>query len=253
MKRIKALSIVLPIFLILASCSKNKNGWDNYNIKGEVKTIRESSYNAVERFGKVEKGDEARRGKTLNFDSNGKLTEEDIYIGVSLSAKVIHHYDEQNKGIESLIYNASGSLDSKAIYHYDNKNNNLDVIYYNSDGDFDYKFSYKYNDKGFNTEEYLYVDEVNYSYKITYKYDNKGKRIEKVKYKPSTSFQIRETYVNDDKGNNIQTFMYDSDGICFAKFTYKYEYDEKDNWIKQITYKDKKPVELTEREIEYYN
>ena len=53
-------------------------------------------------------------------------------------------------------------------------------------------------------------------------------------------------------GNAIEKNCYTSDGILLSKYTYKYEYDNKENWNKQIEFEDDKPKYIIEREIEYY-
>ena len=45
---------------------------------------------------------------------------------------------------------------------------------------------------------------------------------------------------------------YNTDGRFGEKYTYKYEYDKNNNWIQQVTYEDNKPIQITERIIEYY-
>ena len=45
---------------------------------------------------------------------------------------------------------------------------------------------------------------------------------------------------------------YNTDGRFGEKYTYKCEYDKNNNWIQQVTYEDNKPIQITERIIEYY-
>jgi len=83
-----------------------------------------------------------------------------------------------------------------------------------------------------------------YSYNVVEKFGeiSKGKRQRGDKY-----------ILFNDKGNKIEKNIYKSDGSLDYKETYKYEYDEKYNWIKKIEYKNGIPEFIFEREIEYYN
>ena len=56
----------------------------------------------------------------------------------------------------------------------------------------------------------------------------------------------------DDKGNEIERNRHKSDWIVDCEYTYKYELDTINNWIKRIDFKNDKPQYILEREIEYY-
>ena len=43
---------------------------------------------------------------------------------------------------------------------------------------------------------------------------------------------------------------YNSDGSLDKKYTY--EYDKNNNWIQEVEYVNNKPIQITERIIEYY-
>ena len=159
-----------------ASCnqSEKKNDLTEKNLKGKVKSIKETPYEAVDKFGQIEKGN-------VLYDDYTSFT----------------IYDEKGNIIEENYYDSDGNLSSKDTYEYDEKGNNIEKNNYDSDGSLNSKTTYKY----------------------------------------------------DEKGNMIE---YNTDGRFGEKYTYKYEYDKNNNWIQQVTYEDNKPIQITERIIEYY-
>ena len=46
---------------------------------------------------------------------------------------------------------------------------------------------------------------------------------------------------------------YNEEGELDDKETYEYQFDDKENWIQQIVFKDDKPTFIIEREIKYYD
>ena len=59
-------------------------------------------------------------------------------------------------------------------------------------------------------------------------------------------------HIYNEKGNKIEENDYDSDGRLDEKYTYKYEYDKNNNWTQQVQYFNNRPIQITERIIEYY-
>ena len=78
------------------------------------------------------------------------------------------------------------------------------------------------------------------------KYDDKGNEIEE------TSLISKDTYKYDDMGNQIEWNSYNSGGGLNFKATSKYEFDEKGNWIKKISFTNQIPNNIDERKYEYY-
>ncbi|MGL4347398.1 MAG: hypothetical protein ACRCR9_04895 [Chitinophagaceae bacterium] len=79
------------------------------------------------------------------------------------------------------------------------------------------------------------------------------------KFDEITKGSIRFFFFNNnlimfnDRGNRIEESRYMADGTLHEKDTYKHEYDDKKNWIKQIKYnRENKPISIIEREIVYY-
>ncbi len=221
---------------LLCSCSgtvqkqnneaqEQKNDLKDMNLKGQVKQLQENTYDAVEKFGEIQKGD-INSSITYIFNDKGNKMEENVYYKGSLYKKITYKYDDKGKMIEENWYKPDGS---KITYNckYDDKRNKTEMNVYDSNGILDSKHTYKFNDKGNKIEWNEYGYDLNGgiidSNKITYKYDEKGNKMEE-----------------------------DWSGSLSYKYTYKYEYEKNLNWIKQSQYKGDKCKTITEREITYY-
>ena len=213
----------------------------------------------------------------FKYDNIGNNNEMNIYINInsvlSLQEKEFYKYDQN-------IYNSDG-LKERAIFKYDQKGNVIERNSYNSDGNLIFKFTYKYDDIGNQIEEnhyspdgsltdksiYIYDDKNNkielnnyadvnsgITYKVTYKYNEKGNLIEENTIYTDNTFSFlnrKETYKYDDRGSVIEQTSYKEDGSVTSD-TYKYEYDNKSNWIKKTQFKNGiVPIYITIRDITY--
>ena len=70
--------------------------------------------------------------------------------------------------------------------------------------------------------------------------------------KKEGSLSSKYTNKFDDKGNIIESNYYKADGKLDFKVTNKFEFDEKGNWIKEISFKNQIPENIVERKYEYY-
>ena len=124
----KIILVILSV-LCLVSCnqSEKKNDLTEENLKGKVKSIKETTYKAIEKFGQIEKGD-------VLVDSSAVYTDDGRF-------KI---YNEKGNKIEENRYDSDGSLDFKDTYKYDEKGNKIEINNYNSDGRLDSKTTYKY-------------------------------------------------------------------------------------------------------------
>lgn len=129
-----AFMAIASFSIFISSCSNSKKETDcsAYGLNGKVKSIREVSYEAVERSGNIDKGDRKREDQLQH----------DTYIV----------FDQQGNEIETNWHNLDGSLFRKHIYTYDDKDNMIEANEYISDACLDMKLTYAYDDKGNNIE-----------------------------------------------------------------------------------------------------
>ena len=153
MKPKTLLALVLFAFILSCSTDKKKNSLEEDNLKGNVKSVREFSFVAVDKLGEISKG--ARK------------------------TQIYKKYDDKGNRIEQDDYGSDGSLSSKTTFKYDSKGNNIEMNLYLSDRSLTYYFSFKYDDKGNEIERNRYKSDGSLDYKFSYVYDDKGNEIER--------------------------------------------------------------------------
>ena len=224
MKKI-ILAILSVLYLVSYGQLEKKNDLTEENLKGKVKSIKETTYKAVDKFGQIKKGNVLNNYFTI--------------------------YNKKGNTIEGNEYYSDGSLNDKTTYKYDEKGNKIEKNNYYYSGRLDSKTTYKYDEKGNNIEENIYYYD-GYGYKTTYKYDEKGNKIEKNIDGSVDRLGYKYTYKYDEKGNTIEQNIYYHGSRPAENYSYKYEYDKNNNWTQEIEYFNTIPVYITERIIEYY-
>lgn len=260
MNKINVLIGLITFSFFLFSCtgivgqnnySKVKNDLSKLGLKGKVKSLTETTFFAVDKFGEIQKGNIMFKSIYL-FNEKGNKTESIVYFMGKIPTKMIYKNDYNGNTIESNTYEADGSFSGKSIYKYDITGNIIMVNLYESDGSLKNKWIYKYDDKGNEIEGDFYKSDGSLDKKTIYKYDGKGNEIERAFYKSDGSLSSKSLQKYDYKGFEIERGWYKSDGSFDEKYTYNYTFDVTDNWIKKIELKNTFPQSITEREIEYY-
>lgn len=227
-----------------------KNDLAEMNLFGKVKSVKETSYEAVEKFGEIERGE-----KTVGvdsyyylFDEFGNLLKKNSYDYVgNLKYGFEYEYEYDEKQNLTFMGVASGRDQAKNIikYRYDDNGNRIEEIGYDPNGNVFMKMTYKYDDNGNLTEEKSYDSDSGIDSKSIYKYDASGNKIEDNDF-DSEGRISKCTYKYDDKGNKLEVINYFLDGSISGKATYKY--DEKSNVIEEYDFN----VQFT-REDDKYN
>jgi len=270
--KLKKLTTATLVILTLFNCGnqeqekgsvnkEQKNDWMEDGLKGKVKIFTQVYYEAIDHFGKIEKGERAGSffdNLQMIYDKKGnkiEVNEYDAYEG-NLLWKYTYKYDEKGNKIEFIVFDSDDSLDEKYTYKYDEKGDQIELIGYDSDGNFIGKHTYKYDEKGNKIETNYYNSDNSLEYKHTYKYDEKGNQIETNLYNSDGSLDnkatYKATYKYDEEGNKIEENWCDSDGNPSNKYTFQYEYDEYNNWTKKIEFKNEFPKTIAERKYQYY-
>ncbi len=233
MKSINSKSIIPAIILLSAiygisfSCSneKAKKGEKTVTSKAKIKSIRETEFKAIDKFGETQKGD--------------------------IQRVIITHGKQNGNKSDRSYYDPDGSLNEKGIYEYDEKGNIYAVNVYNSAGNLEYRFLFKDDEKG-NVVE---MDKLNPNNDLMSKEiirnDDKGNEIERNIYNSEGKLENKIITEYDDKNYELEQRAYDKNGKLVESATYKYEkYDKEGNWLIKIT----KGTDflVTERGIEYY-
>ena len=214
--------------------------------------------------------------------NHGFLIEENEYDeNNKLEKKWIHQYDDQGNKIGSNEYNSDGTPESKKSFKYSGRRFLLEENEYNALDFLIEKYTYIYDEHGNEIESICINSEYDYSENVCKKYDKNGNKIESMLYL-SDKYRQKDTYQYNEQGKmiehkkllsggNIWTFKYDSLGNEIEttiiedaenadysvygsnrKWTYIYEFDTNNNWIKYTEYELTIPQNVYERTIEYY-
>jgi hypothetical protein len=258
----KMISFIL-FGLIILSCTptKKKNDLSEMNLKGKVKTIKETSFNATDKFGVITKGSRSEKSNSKYdtytiFNNKGNIVEENIYRSVDyLCYKIIYNYDNYGLKKEKLTYYLDGKLREKEIYEYDSEGKIILEKTYNSEGKYTYRCDFKYENgnvietKMFEFE--YYANSFNYNGKYTSNYDEYNNLVEINSYDFNNKLMYKRFYKYDNKLNIIEESYNDVQESDIRTTTYQFEFDSKGNWIRRIDFSNTIPEYIVEREIEY--
>jgi hypothetical protein len=260
--------------------TQKKTHLEEFGLKGNVKTIKETSYLEVEKFGGITREKDRsekylekdfysifnKRGyktQEYKYDSDGSLYSQFKYkYNNSGNIKIIRgtasllsflaptdyyyffEYDlNENMILESHYQSSDLNLVYSYAYKYDENNNQIEVNHNKSNESLVSKLEYEYNDENNKTKENHFDSDGNLESKTIYKYDDEGDLIEWHRYKPDGSIASQGAFKYDDFGNIVEG----------GGFTYKYEYDQEENWILKIEFSDNVKGHIIEREIEYFH
>ncbi|MFZ1675644.1 MAG: hypothetical protein WAT91_00145, partial [Saprospiraceae bacterium] len=260
-----------------------------WNLKGNVKSIHESLYDYVDNNGQMEKGNLITGASPLyEFDQAGNLISKTEYSDDKSPEIWKTKYSKPGLMTEEALYNSKGKLLRKAVYGYDQNDIRIKFVYYDSLG----KISEHY------TVEHKVIDENKYV-DIRDDYDGKEKCtvIDTFVYFNNTRLKYRTTAFKDyfsktqyfyDRGGHMIRYIienekgirshsdltYDSQGNIIKKIhgesytnpdiksipdpdsvaTYEYTYDAQGNWTKKITLDSSSDFlnSIIERTITYY-
>jgi hypothetical protein len=281
--RIKVIILLSTLLVLLSGCTgKKKNDWDNLFLKGKVKQIIELQYLAVEKFGKIEKGDLYRQSdwdKIIIFDEkgyyseitylssygetvgrtdytytpNGNLLVEQNYDAEGgFSDKKQYFYDDKGRVNDILMFNNAGGSRGSKIIRYDDKNSEVTISTYNFSGMLTYKEVQKLDGNGFPTETKIYNgDDVLVNHRID-KFDKNGLRKQMTAFLPDGSVYVKLSFTYDKNHNLLLQEGVDGNNEAFLPERYEYAFDNSGNWTKRIHYTGDTPKFVLERQIEYF-
>lgn len=260
------LFLLLASLLFISCNTQQSKELKDLNLKGKIKTITQNKFEAIEKFGKVEKGERVAHDKseifdffnlnsTAHFSQQGNLEELSVYKrNGKLDAKII------SKDSILDVYSSKGKLQMKFVA--DDIDYPKKVALYDSDGDLMLKIESEY-DNNFNPISSRYISNDNEIMLETFSsYDNNNRLIseESKETKKEKSYLRRKTttIINSsmaykyNKNQDVNEITATEGEEVIVK-TFKYKYDDKQNWISKIEYHNSVPRTITEREIKYYN
>lgn len=260
----------------------NTNNWEEYNLKGRVKTIE--IYSGRKKFILFGEYVADSLEKFMNFDEKGGLTERfqstnlTTYWDLGPSYHGRFQYDNNHKLVKVVFGYKKDQIEGTTFFHYNDKGQNDYTT--NDEGTKEYEYFYDEkgrivkeillgeNDNIDQTDEYFYdylghlskhvhIDTCCYEKEVgSRKYDIHGRLIEEVTIfetimpgeTPRLIHKITERY---NKQNDIIEHIKEWDGQKMI-FTFEYKYDRFGNWTEKKYIKDGALNFVEVREIEYY-
>ncbi len=230
MHKIVILTFSIINFLSLGySYGQADNDRGEMNLQGNVKSLSTTTYEIVNIFGKISKGEPFSESspETIYFNKSGYETMLiKYYSNGTISSKQSFTYNNQNKIVEENYYN-DNSLESKILHIFDNNGHKFETTSYYGDGSLKYKKVYTNDFKGNLIEENHYNSDGELSARTVYKYDYNGNQIERSKTVNVKSgnnvVKTQNLYKYDLNGNMIESAMYKQDGSLFIKQNMEYE------------------------------
>jgi hypothetical protein len=269
---------VFMICVLCISCNNEnelKNDLEKANLKGSVKSTTENTYQAIEKFGEIVKGElitneifnkhntiikynlkgyrlEDNRVFPTKFRYNDKnlLIEEYEYIS---KVKIFHKYDDG--GLELELNNFyKDTLVQRIKYKYDNMGNKVEINSYDYSGKLSYKIKQVFKEKNV-IQSKEYDEDGLLSSTNKYKYNNNGNIIENIVLDSNNKVTNKYNSKYDENNNLIEWRVFIDNDIRNELTTYKYSYlkfDSNKNWTEKIEYENDIPTKITLRTIEYY-
>lgn len=260
----KAKYFGLLILCLSISCISpdKKSDLSKINLKGQVKSIKEITYYAIDKSESIEKGNRTENTDSnfdvyIEFNSYGNKVEETIMRSEDyLCRKTLYIYDNWNRIKEITEQYIDGRIIEKMVYDYESSNDYVIENTYNKEGQNTYKRHLKFKD-GNNIEikmyEYeYYANNFNYNGKYKSEFNEDGNKIETLSYDFRNSLDFQWIYKYDNRQNIIETRYINFERSLDITTKFDYQFDSSGNWIRRIEFTDNVPSFIVEREIEYY-
>lgn len=232
--------IVLCVVMVFLTACSNSYRQKFLGLKGQVESVKESQYTAVDRFGEVELG-ELNNVIIYTFNSDGKETKTARYDGTGDCLFATEYIYEQGKRTK-IMFSGEYNDELGKISLIDTKDDTL--IYKGTIGDKPVCI------KDFQLNRYsCNITEAEYdTLKLEDWFDKNGNIIESKRIHNGDLAHWSKSKYQD--GKLIQTEYLKGYGEAVVTYTYN-EYDENGNWTKRTDYCNGKPEYITIRKIEY--
>jgi hypothetical protein len=217
-------------------------------LKGKVEVMSESLLS----------GEGSKKTVTKNvfkYNANGNMTELSNYkADGKVNSTIRYTYDASGKLIKEETLLGNGTVDLVSAIKTDAKGNKIEQEDVRPMGNimFNYKYYYRYDEKGQQTERIAYRGNGTFLFKYIFKYDDNGNKTEWIQQGPDSSVVGKVIYKYNEKNNLAEQTEYKGDGSVKAIYTFSYDFDKKNNWIRQKKMQDGKVVDIKERDIKYY-
>jgi hypothetical protein len=213
--------LVLLVGLSILSCSNfrpyptsKKVNYDN--LKGKVRSVEETDFEAIEKFGKYEV-DKIIRKTITKFNYQGKkVNETEFFDGINMSSEGYYKYDGLGYLTEEIT--KGGSWENRFVYTLNSRGKRIEENYFEHDGTLKWRSFYNYDSNGFMIEETSYNGNGDLKFHRYYKYDKKGNKIEECLINMDGNMEENYSFTYDNSGNLVEEKSYEPKGGFFNNF-----------------------------------
>jgi hypothetical protein len=186
--------------------------------------------------------------RTCSYDRYGRFISLKCYSNDKLKFILTYKY-KGKKNVQTNQYNGDSVLVSTTIVEKYYKAKIAEIVEYDADGILNRRNTYKYDSIGNNIEEIWYVGD-SLDRRFVSGFDKKRNEIEVNAYDIYGNLTYQYHAIYDTKGNIItKTDFYPKNKELT---TFKYLYDENNNWIEETILKDTIITYIYKREIKYF-
>ncbi|HLN72584.1 MAG TPA: hypothetical protein VK205_04765 [Prolixibacteraceae bacterium] len=244
------LLLTLLSLCILFSCKKETtriitNDYQQYNLKGKVKSISEINYSANGKYRTIIQFDEQGFIKEqASYNPDGSLIRKWVneynsdhlkvsrscYVGHdSLSYILRYYYNRQGKLIWTKLFDSNNYLESQYSTEYDDSLNIVKETFLGDDASYKNLVVHTYNDQN-KIKEDLFLDTVrNHEWKQLYHYNDRSQLEEIILQSPNDSIlnKTKYTYLSNNKVDKV----YHYNAKMELESITDYNYDSMDNIV----------------------
>lgn len=231
----------------------SKNDWQKENLKGKVKSVKSTTYRYTNNNGKTEKGTPLSNFNTLEeynakgfkikgsrFSNEGKTTNAWLYF-----------YDGNNRLTKVEIFNNNNQIEETLAYFFEPQAQTETVKGYDANGTLSGQQIITYDDKGNKINELSLNAKNEFLLSQVIVYDAKQNISEK-KFEDKEGKRVVLEYEYDDKNNVIKENYYGEGKQLYGQKVFSYKYDNQGNWIERTESIYEVERVVTQREIEYF-
>jgi hypothetical protein len=244
---------------------------EKQNLQGKVKSITETLFTAIEKFGEVTKGsadsfESSIHNYSLEFNDRGYLIKDsknsliiydnknNIIEKQNYDMKEIYKYNEEGLLIEinEFLCKNLDSITTKTKYKYDNTNQ-VEQSIYESNGELSLKIIDSYENKNLISRSVFRSNGTSKG-SLYYVYDKNNNEIKSqrllIDKRGGTLHEEDETKY-DENNLVIEIKSKGMNGVDIHKYKY-IKFDSNKNWVEKIEYYNGKPKFVIVRKIEYF-
>lgn len=224
------LILLLPLFGACAYVSPIETDVTKDFLSGDVKFLKENSYEAFEMMGKIQKGESAHKSwfgfdYTKTYNKEGLLEEYCEFDSKTskLVYKNVTSYDHENYVVSKSSYSGDNILDQKSVYTYDDLGHVVEVNAFNANDQVNNRHTYEYDGEGRTVLECSYFADSTYEWKRSYRYNDRGQVVMMHRDDADSRFDCTYVYKYNDNHQLEEEIVKDADRIFNKRYVYSYD------------------------------